>query len=604
MSDSLSTYAQYLQDRLNELEASGASEDDINKARIAAATAVQALINFGLDQQAKKAKAAADAVKDLADAEKKRLDDAKAKVTNAKDQFEAGNMTAEEMNQALNDYASFLQDRVNELDAAGASEDVINQARLEAAQAVQAVIKFNLDEEAKAAKAAEDKIKALAKAEQDRLNELAAAQNNTGTLFSGGFATEQEYRDAIQRNLDYNREILNNSSATAEARANALNVVLDAEKKLAELNNSWAVKLIEQVRNIGDFINSAVSAAAELATAIGGDAAKATIDTVQKGISKIVSLAGDVARIIANPADIGAWISAITTVVSTVADAINGFKKAYEDAKKLKDDFNGQFSLIDGSSLQEVTVKSRGWFADIFAGPEVIQKINEAATAFAKTLETGVKSALSNSIKAFLTVSDEELKKLNISATEFAINSLRTGIKEAILNAVVEAIIQSAVIKGALGGLLTELSLALGSGDMALAASIIQKIGAAVPGIMQSLAPIMQGFRETFMKAFPSDATVDVNANVNPNNIPTIGFSDAIMLPDAQLLVIMKPIADKFDMVAAAIDSQVPALNRLTDVISNLAANGFVHKFSIDVNPNGANVSEIESAIRYSNTNI
>jgi len=73
--------------------------------------------------------------------------------------------------------------------------------------------------------------------------------------------------------------------------------------------------------------------------------------------------------------------------------------------------------------------------------------------------------------------------------------ALRTGIREAIANAVIEAVIQGAVIKGALGKLLDELTALLAEGDYAGARAVAERIMAAIPAVQAGLENVLAPFR-------------------------------------------------------------------------------------------------------------
>lgn len=662
MQIALDNYAKYLNDQYDLLVSSGASQEEIEKARRASIEATRAASVFSADEQAKALAKIEAQTRQLEAIEKNRLDQ-------SKQLFEYGMISAQEYQKSLDENVAFYQKRLDDLTKAGVTGPQLIAAQLSLEAAKRNALVAVTDAQTAAVNkltAAEQQRLDLTRQEfeagiitseqyqaslkqnenywQARIDALIAA-NVTGTelviaqlslesakraevtfrtnqqaealrklqndasaaetLFKFGKISEEEYRAALQKLIDYNLAIANSATATAEQRANALNIVADAENKLNNITNNGINAIRERIKSTSDLMLQVVQTLGTVAQALGDQNLDANVKGLANLISKVATLAQDIGRVAVNPADIGAWISIVTTVVGTIADAIGGFQKAYEKADKLKKEFNDGFSLVDGNKLQEVKVQSRGWLADLFAGgPEVIQEINKLATEFARTLESGTIGAIKNSVKAYLTVSDEELSKLNITAAEYAIRTLRTGIKEAIVTAVTDAIIQSAVIKGALGGLLTDLSLALASGDYAAAKGFINQIGAAIPGIIDKLGPLMEAFRNTIATAFPDSVDVNANVSVGSSNLPTIGFSDAIMLPDAQLLVILKPIADKFDMIASVIDRQVPAIEKLTQSIVDLSNNGFKHEFKIVVDENGATITEVESALRFGNQNI
>lgn len=230
----------------------------------------------------------------------------------------------------------------------------------------------------------------------------------------------------------------------------------------------------------------------ELAGAFGNDDLSANLQGIANFAGKAISLAGDVAKILANPADIGAWVSAITTIVSSIADAVNGFKKAQAEAAKARKDFQKQYSIINADAFSSFTTRSRGWFADVFGGgPEVVKQINEFAANIARTIEQGVKNGFSNGIKSFL------------NGTGDLLSGIREGVRGAIIDAVTQSLIEGAILKGQLGSLLTSLTTTLAAGQDP--SGIIAAIAQALPGVAASLTQVLTPIRTAIDSAFPRD---------------------------------------------------------------------------------------------------
>ncbi|WP_412027012.1 phage tail tape measure protein [Deinococcus yunweiensis] len=167
----------------------------------------------------------------------------------------------------------------------------------------------------------------------------------------------------------------------------------------------------------------------------------ANLQGIQALAQTVATVATDVMKLITNPADIGAWISLITTVVSSIADAIAGFQKAQAEVQKLKDDFVADNPFLNPEDYQKAYTRSRGFFADLFGGgPEVVNEIDKIGLSFAKTMQ----GAFASGIKEGLT---EAIKKNDISLFS---KTLKVAVGDAIISGIVESFIQSELIKNIL----------------------------------------------------------------------------------------------------------------------------------------------------------
>ncbi|CAM4237466.1 phage tail tape measure protein [Deinococcus marmoris] len=164
-----------------------------------------------------------------------------------------------------------------------------------------------------------------------------------------------------------------------------------------------ALQAIGKFQEYAGYVQQLAGAFAALDDGTSGTDIIANITGIGNAAGKLVDLAGDVSKILLNPADIGAWVGAITKVASSVADAIAGFKKAQAEVKKLKEDFQKDNPLLNGADYQKTFTRSRGFFADVFGGgPEVVNQIDELGLNFAKTMQSaftdGIKGGLKDAI--------------------------------------------------------------------------------------------------------------------------------------------------------------------------------------------------------------
>lgn len=193
------------------------------------------------------------------------------------------------------------------------------------------------------------------------------------------------------------------------------------------------LKGLGKVQEYAGYVQDLAGAFSTLAEGVGNDDLAANLNGLGNLAGKVAALAGDVMRIIANPADIGAWVGAITKVVSAIGEALNGHRKAYEQAAKMREDFNKRFTLLNGDDFAKTTVRSRGWLADTFGGgPEVKQVVDEFGLKIAQAIEGGVMGGIKNGMKQALTTGDWT----NFSNTfrESAYSGVVDGLIEAIFN--------------------------------------------------------------------------------------------------------------------------------------------------------------------------
>lgn len=241
------------------------------------------------------------------------------------------------------------------------------------------------------------------------------------------------------------------------------------------------------------YVQKLAGAFGSLAESVGNDDLGANLSGLANLAGKAITLAGQIAK--------GDYVGAVVNVVSTIADAFTGFRRAYDEADKARKSFQDGFRLIDASAFSSFGVRSRGFLADLFGGgPEVVKNINQMVANIAQTLESGVSGAFSSGIKKFLNGEGDML------------SALRDGIKGAVIDAVTQAVIQGAVIKGALGQMLTDLTLAADAQNWGRVGEITGQIGGALPGIVTNLQTALGPLVGTLNAALGSN-TAAVNGN-------------------------------------------------------------------------------------------
>ncbi|GGN44099.1 phage tail tape measure protein [Deinococcus daejeonensis] len=197
----------------------------------------------------------------------------------------------------------------------------------------------------------------------------------------------------------------------------------------------------------------------------------ANLDGAQNAAKKLGSMITDVIKIMANPADIGAWVSLITNVVSSIADAIAGFKKAQAEVTKLKQDFAQDNPLLNPGDYQKAYTRSRGFLADVFGGgPEVVNEIDKIGLQFAKTLQDALIGGIKNGMV-------EAIKQNNFDVFK---STLRETTFNGLLEGMVDAFLKEELLKNILAPAIKAWSDALKTPDPADDAAALAGIDAAI----------------------------------------------------------------------------------------------------------------------------
>lgn len=222
----------------------------------------------------------------------------------------------------------------------------------------------------------------------------------------------------------------------AEAAGNAELAAQFRQAAGAAREAAGAIGTLMDVQEYAGHVQDLAGAFSGLAEATGNEDLAANLNGLGNLAGKVAALAGDIARIVANPADVGAWVGAITKIVSGIGEALNGHRKAYAEAERLRNDFNKRFTLINGDDFAKTTVRSRGWLADTFGGgPEVKQVVDDFGLKIAQTIEGGVLGGIKNGLKQALTTGDW---------TDFS-NTFRESAYSGVVDGLIEAVFNDAL---------------------------------------------------------------------------------------------------------------------------------------------------------------
>lgn len=289
--------------------------------------------------------------------------------------------------------------------------------------------------------------------------------------FDSGTITAEQYTEGLHNAAGELYEM----AAAAEAAGNIPLAERFREQAVAlrALNPEIVrtLRTLGKVQKYAEYVQDLASAFGQLADAAGNGDLAANLNGIGNLAGKVATLAGDVMRIIANPADIGAWVRAITNIIGGIAEALGGFKKAHAEAKRLKDEFQDQNPLLNAGDYQKTFVRSRGFFADLFGGgPEVVNEIDKLGYTFAKTMQSSFVDGITNGLKEALARNDFSLFS----------KTLKESVYDGILKGVVDAFINGELLKGIIAPAIKAWSDALKTPNTADDAAALAGIDAAV----------------------------------------------------------------------------------------------------------------------------
>ncbi|WP_198170815.1 phage tail tape measure protein [Deinococcus arboris] len=290
-----------------------------------------------------------------------------------------------------------------------------------------------------------------------------------------------------------------------------------------------AMKTLGTVQEYAGYVQDLAGAFSSLAEASGNEDLAANLNGLGNLAGKVAALAGDVMRIIANPADIGAWVGAITKIISGIAEAMNGFRQAYEKADKMREDFNKRFTLIRGDDFAKTFVRSRGWLADTFGGgPEIRQDIDEFGLKIAQSIEGGVLGGIKNGMKQALMTGD--WSGFSETFRESAYSGVVDGLIEAIFNDALKEILAPGIKA------LTDAAKTEGTADDDAAMAMVERqLGQAeqfVTGVGQRLQPGLDRLRD------------NLGVKVDPGTTRGVDTTGLSTLPEPVQFALAAPLVD------------------------------------------------------------
>jgi TP901 family phage tail tape measure protein len=263
--------------------------------------------------------------------------------------------------------------------------------------------------------------------------------------FDSGVSTAEQYAEGLNQ---LGRDLEGVAQAADKAGNPALAKAFRDQAAQLRAMNPQIAGVLQKMGKVGeyaDYVQQAAGAFGKLTGALGESEQEydsltgkkletpwkdltANLEGVANAAGKVMEIVTDVMKVIANPADIGAWVKLVTNVVRSIADAIAGFAKARAEVQRLKADFQEANPLLNGADYQNSYTRSRGVFADIFGGgPEVVNEIDKIGLPIAQSIAGAITSGISSGFDAYA-------QSGNIEDFAKAMNAeLTKGIKSALV---------------------------------------------------------------------------------------------------------------------------------------------------------------------------
>lgn len=399
-----------------------------------------------------------------------------------------GQTASDELQRRLRGQAQARDQRVNGLQGLGGAEAELRREALELAEAIRqgrvAIAADTVESQSFSFGRAEAMSVGRSGALSDRgkdgifSNDHRAFNNSVTPLRrrnrrgDGGLAEAGEINAA--------REALERTQAQIDKMAgkgpSQFDVLRDAVEKFGQASGksedeiAALVAQVDELEKQDNLISTLEKVSSTLST-LGGAASGTPLGDALTGMGELVDIGMKFAS--------GDILGGITAVA---AEIVAGFTAASKAAQKLEDDLAGiqaGFDLIDTDQLVKKAREQVGTFFFLPIYGEVIDEAGSAlALSVAEALEGGILSGLRRGFDAYLESGD--LKDLE--------NGLKDGFRAAVIDAIFEALIEGAIVEGALGQYLTELTAAIAAGDTDAANAAIDKINAEIPHLAELVA--------------------------------------------------------------------------------------------------------------------
>lgn len=130
------------------------------------------------------------------------------------------------------------------------------------------------------------------------------------------------------------------------------------------------------------------------------------------------------------------------------------------------------------------------------------------------------------------------------------LENLEQGFRNAVLNAVIGAMVESALVEGAVGDLVKKMSRAFAAGDYDAAAGFAEQINAALPGLAESMAGILEPFEDFKVTPDVQDPDVqDPDGDIESTINSTVDFGG---VPPAVQFTVATPLVEAAELMYQA----------------------------------------------------
>ncbi|WP_293180390.1 phage tail tape measure protein [Oceanithermus sp.] len=320
---------------------------------------------------------------------------------------------------------------------------------------------------------------------------------------------EREFADAQKRvaeimkqieGADPYQDLLDELEALKRAFPQLGNAVDDLKAKIEHLGKVEAFNKL--AAEIADAANVIMGALRELGDVMSGETER-PIEGVYNALGDLVSLIPEVGP-------------ALGALVKTFGSLMQEFAKLdpmAEQISKMRAEAERQamdtgLRLIGNEAVTKLEAYTKRVFFGLFEVTRYRAAVDEWAMAIGQALEGGIVGAIKGATKAFIEGADNWAEVLN------------RGIREAIVNAVLEAIVQQAVIEGILGPELTKLTEQLRAGEFGDARMTIDEIVSMIPDIEKAVQDLAEPFRGVLDTGSPGAGPVDGGVNAITYGLP------------------------------------------------------------------------------------
>lgn len=239
-----------------------------------------------------------------------------------------------------------------------------------------------------------------------------------------------------------------------------------------------AAKLREKFVGLGSTIGKVDGIFGNLRSALGSKTAGGVI-------SGLAGAAGGIADLIPGGQIVGSIIGKVGSLVAGVVDMISSlFDNGMKKAKATIESASQGIDLVSADAFSKIVQAKQSPFAAWLAGPKFEAQINQHARDIAKTISGGIQNGLSSGISAYLNGDADWLTKM------------REGVKGAIIQGITQAVVQGAIIKGALGGMLTKLTEQIAAGSWNAAGGTVDQIMKAIPALSEKLQALLAPLKD------------------------------------------------------------------------------------------------------------